>query len=121
MNRMTRARARSEMMHELERLQEELNARWLEQCLPEDWNGLDSHLPPDRHKTRVTVRLDSDMVRWFRKTGPGYGARINAILRIYWTGLMCGHVRAFIDEDTTPRMLAYARDVQRRLREGRPE
>ena len=33
-------------------------------------------------KTIVTMRLDSDLLKWFRQH-PGYQTRINAILRAY--------------------------------------
>ncbi len=35
------------------------------------------------NKKTVTMRLDPDLIDWFRKTGPGYQTRINAILRAY--------------------------------------
>jgi len=34
-------------------------------------------------KKSITVRLDSDVLDWFRKQGKGYQTRINAILRTY--------------------------------------
>jgi uncharacterized protein (DUF4415 family) len=34
-----------------------------------------------RRKEQVTVRLDADMLNWFRKQGRGYQTRINAVLR----------------------------------------
>ena len=34
-------------------------------------------------KKSVTVRLDSDVLEWFRKQGKGYQTRINAVLRTY--------------------------------------
>ncbi len=102
---MTKTRARTEALYELETLQEAIRQKWLEECLPEDWDGLEYSDARPRHKTRVTIRLDSDMVRWFRNTGPGYGARINSVLRIYWTSLMAGYISAYPMEDTTPRLL----------------
>jgi uncharacterized protein (DUF4415 family) len=32
-------------------------------------------------KQIVTIRLDSDMLEWFKGAGPGYQTRINQILR----------------------------------------
>ena len=32
-------------------------------------------------KTSTTVRLDSDVLAWFKKQGKGYQSRINAVLR----------------------------------------
>jgi uncharacterized protein (DUF4415 family) len=34
-------------------------------------------------KERVTMRLDADLLQWFRRQGRGYQTRINAILRGY--------------------------------------
>ena len=34
-------------------------------------------------KQPVTIRLDSDVLEWFRKQGPGYQTRINRLLRRY--------------------------------------
>ena len=32
-------------------------------------------------KKRVAIRMDSDVLNWFKKDGPGYQTRINAELR----------------------------------------
>ena len=34
-------------------------------------------------KQIVTIRLDTDLLEWFRGAGPGYQTRINQILRQY--------------------------------------
>jgi uncharacterized protein (DUF4415 family) len=34
-------------------------------------------------KQIVTIRLDTDMLDWFKSNGPGYQTRINQILRQY--------------------------------------
>ena len=34
-------------------------------------------------KQSVTVRLDADVLEWFRAQGKGYQTRINAVLRLY--------------------------------------
>lgn len=100
-----------DMMHELERLQTDLSIEWIDKSLPDDWTGLDYGEPVARHKTRVTLRMDTDMVRWFRKLGPGYQARINRVMRIYWTALLAGHIKGYPEDKTTPRIQAEARRV----------
>lgn len=35
-------------------------------------------------KEQVTLRLDRDVLRWFRGKGRGYQTRINAVLRSYY-------------------------------------
>lgn len=34
-------------------------------------------------KKPVTIRLDADVLEWFRSQGPGYQTRINRLLRRY--------------------------------------
>ena len=34
-------------------------------------------------KESITVRIDKDVIRWFRSHGKGYQTRINAVLRRY--------------------------------------
>jgi uncharacterized protein (DUF4415 family) len=40
-------------------------------------------LKPVFKKTLFTLRLDQDILNWFRKRGRGYQTRINALLRAY--------------------------------------
>jgi len=37
--------------------------------------------PPNKHQ--ITIRLDADVLRWYRAQGKGYQTRINALLRAY--------------------------------------
>jgi len=115
---MRKDQARAELMAELKTLQEDLRENWVGMSLPEDWDGLDSALPLKRRKTRVTLRLDSDMVAWFRKLGPGYGPRLNHILRIYWLSLLSGRIKSHWDEEAlSPRFADYVEQRMARLRE----
>lgn len=111
--------AELEALYELEKLQNELEASWFDKSLPENWNGMDFFQPVDRHKTRVTLRMDTDMLRWFRKLGPGYQKRINRVLRVYWTTLLAGHIKAYPNDDTLPRLKIEARRVQEEIRSWR--
>ena len=38
-------------------------------------------LRPIEPKKQVTLRLDADVLAWFKAQGPGYQTRINALLR----------------------------------------
>ena len=40
-------------------------------------------LKPVAAKTQLTLRLDADVLAWFRAQGRGYQTRINALLRAY--------------------------------------
>jgi len=39
---------------------------------------------PEGTKKQLTVRLDSEVVEWFKKQGRGYQTRMNAVLRSYY-------------------------------------
>ncbi|MCP4749296.1 MAG: BrnA antitoxin family protein [Proteobacteria bacterium] len=40
-------------------------------------------LKPVTRKTQVTLRIDEDVLAWFKKQGKGYQTRINALLKAY--------------------------------------
>ena len=48
---------------------------------PGFWDDAEVVLPEP--KAQVTLRLDSDVLAWFRAGGKGYQTRINAVLRAY--------------------------------------
>ncbi len=53
-------------------------------ALPGDWH----HIWEDRDRrdvkrTRVTARLDADVVKFFKAMGPGYQHRMNRVLRAF--------------------------------------
>ena len=40
-------------------------------------------LKPVRAKTSISLRLDADVLEWFKAQGPGYQTRMNAVLRAF--------------------------------------
>ena len=40
-------------------------------------------LKPVQRKEQLTLRIDGDVLEWFKKQGQGYQTRINALLRAY--------------------------------------
>jgi uncharacterized protein (DUF4415 family) len=40
-------------------------------------------LKPVPRKSLLSLRLDADVVEWFRAQGPGYQSRMNALLRAF--------------------------------------
>ena len=40
-------------------------------------------LQPVPPKTSIALRLDADVLSWFKAQGPGYQTRINAVLRAF--------------------------------------
>jgi uncharacterized protein (DUF4415 family) len=50
--------------------------------LPEGWEStVDIGLPEPAQP--VNIRLDAEVLRWFKARGPGYQTRINAVLRAF--------------------------------------
>jgi uncharacterized protein (DUF4415 family) len=50
--------------------------------LPEDfWD--DGALVTPASKQAISLRVDEDVLDWFRQTGPRYQTRMNAVLRSY--------------------------------------
>lgn len=45
------------------------------------WKNAKLRMP--EKKDSVTIRLDHDILSWFKKKGSGYQTRINAVLRTY--------------------------------------
>jgi uncharacterized protein (DUF4415 family) len=50
--------------------------------VPEDWYKRAEAVMPTPKKL-LSLRLDSDVVDWFKQQGPGYQTRINAVLRAF--------------------------------------
>jgi len=83
-------RARGESRTDWERIrtmtEEELEASiasdpdWKD--IPKDWY-LSAKLVEPVGKKLLSLRLDSDIIAWFRQQGPGYQTRMNAVLRAY--------------------------------------
>ena len=46
-----------------------------------DWDSVSAELP--KPKADLHMRIDRDVLDFFRKTGRGYQSRINAVLRSY--------------------------------------
>jgi uncharacterized protein (DUF4415 family) len=50
--------------------------------IPEDWYK-DAVLVMPGRKRLVSLRIDDDVVEWFKAQGPGYQTRLNAVLRSF--------------------------------------
>jgi uncharacterized protein (DUF4415 family) len=40
-------------------------------------------LKPVVRKSQITLRIDADVLEWFREKGTGYQSQMNAVLRAY--------------------------------------
>jgi uncharacterized protein (DUF4415 family) len=71
------ARVRAMSQDEADRLADEEDGP-----LPEGWEKTIVLGIPEP-KQGVHIRLDADVLRWFKAQGPGYQTRINAVLRAF--------------------------------------
>jgi uncharacterized protein (DUF4415 family) len=54
--------------------------------IPDDfWDDAELVKPPS--KEAISLRVDRDVLEWFRAAGPRYQSRINAVLRSYMTNM----------------------------------
>jgi uncharacterized protein (DUF4415 family) len=51
--------------------------------LDRDWFEAARIVDPSSGKKRITIRLDEDVIDFFKQDGPGYQSRINKVLRTY--------------------------------------
>jgi len=61
-----------------------LDMRWPQiasSYLPAEWADIDATPVPE--KTRITLRVDVDVAKFYRKLGPGYQSRMNEVLRSF--------------------------------------
>ncbi|MEM8569484.1 MAG: BrnA antitoxin family protein [Pseudomonadota bacterium] len=93
-------RTYSELLGELHQLstwnsQEKLKR----EHIPSAWHTLDREAPCKPRKTKLTISLDEDMVRWFRSLGTGYQPRMNAVLRLYMLAVLSKEIERESDRD----------------------
>ncbi len=60
--------------------------------IPAEWHEI-AQEEPRGGTERVSLRLDRDVVRFFRSMGLGYGPRINRVLRSYMHARLAGVIR----------------------------
>ncbi len=51
--------------------------------VPSEWFARARLVTPAERKHQLTIRLDGDVVEWFKAQGKGYQTHINAVLREY--------------------------------------
>jgi uncharacterized protein (DUF4415 family) len=48
---------------------------------PGFWDNATVRMP--QNKQQITLRLDPDVIHWFKRTGKGYQSRMGAVLKTY--------------------------------------
>lgn len=60
--------------------------------IPPEWHEI-AQEEPRMGTERLAIRLDKDVVKFFRSLGLGYGPRINRVLRTYMHARLAGVIR----------------------------
>jgi uncharacterized protein (DUF4415 family) len=83
----------SYMMDVMRRLEWDLhNSIEMTGRIPEEWHEI-AQRRPESAKEKVTLRLERDVLKFFRSMGPDYGPRINDVLRSYMHARLAGVIR----------------------------
>jgi len=53
------------------------------ETIPSEWHRIWRGEDRDTRRTKVTLKLDADVVRFFKSMGPGYQPRMNRVLRSF--------------------------------------
>ena len=81
------------MMDMMQRLEWDLhNAIDLTDRIPEEWHEIATRRP-EQAKLKVNLRLEADVLRFFKSMGAGYGPRINDVLKSYMHARLAGVIR----------------------------
>ena len=60
--------------------------------IPEEWHEI-AQATPRSAGVKVNLRLEADVVKFFKSMGEGYGPRINDVLRSYMHARLAGVVQ----------------------------
>ncbi|MFZ1467700.1 MAG: BrnA antitoxin family protein [Paracoccaceae bacterium] len=83
----------SYMAEVMERLEWDLhNTIELTGRIPEEWHEI-AKARPLAPQVKVNLRLEADVVRFFKSMGEGYGSRINDVLKSYMYARLTGLLR----------------------------
>jgi uncharacterized protein (DUF4415 family) len=73
-----------------------------QELLPAEWFQAATLVDPAAGKKRITIRLDEDVIDFFKGQGEGYQTRINKVLRAY---VLMRKLRDLLSEETEHRDL----------------
>ena len=67
--------------------------------LPTGWLSAHEDAPCGPAKTKMTIRMDTDVLEWYRALGQGYQNRINTVLRAYKNAVTSKWIEMDEDKD----------------------
>lgn len=103
MTKKTPTVAQSEAGHEAQflelRLEMEMRARHRKGLLlPPGWQE-EASRPRTREKRKITMRVDEDVLKWFKGLGPDYTGRMNRVMRYFMLNVVSGELNGEWERD----------------------
>lgn len=90
----------TEMIYSLEELQiEQALMRRTKDIVPPGWDRAHDKAPCTKTKKRMTIRLEPEVLDWYRSLGNGYQNRINQVLKTYMHAILSKHIEQPGDKD----------------------
>ncbi len=88
-----RQRLHHSFLHDLmQRLEYDLHSSmWKDEVIPAEWEAIATR-PNTPHKKQLTMRVDQDVIKFFKATGRGYLTRMNDVLRAYMEARLSGMI-----------------------------
>ena len=65
--------------------------------VPAGWQTVHEDPPCAPAKTKLTIRLDADILEWYRKIGVGYHKRMNTVLRANMDSVLSRFIEPMVD------------------------
>ena len=85
-------------------------------CVPKEWDEVwEDKDRRDPKRERVTIRLDADVIKFFKAMGEGYQPRMNRVLRAFMHYRLAGIVNG---PDTTDYVLHPERTTEEYVKRG---
>jgi len=66
---------------------------------PYAWDEVEMKYPVRPKTTRITARFDEEVVKFYRRGGEGYQARMNSVLRFYMFARISRYIEGSKDRD----------------------
>ena len=94
-------------------LEWDLHQRLMEELrIPAEWHEIAREKGQSK-KTRVTIRLDEEIVRFFRSTGADWQPRLNRVLSVWMHARLAGMIRGAETMDYMKRRVEEGHDGRR--------
>jgi len=94
----TQEKARLELVREAEKARKFLEYHKLRSGLiPDGWQGEAQEIEAKREQIRITLSIDEDVAKWYRRAGKGYQAHVNNVLRMFMLNVIAKEQEGYYD------------------------